>query len=63
LSAQALAVGGEQGCALWTQAHQALLKRADVIPISVGNRPFYARKATLETVGLFAVPTSIRLYA
>jgi len=63
LSEQALAVGGAQGCALWKQAHQSLLKRADVVPISVGNRPFYTRKATLETVGLHAVPTSIRLYA
>ena len=63
LSAQALGVGGAEGCALWKQAHQSLLKRADVIPISVGNRPFYARKATLETVGLHAVPTSIRLSA
>jgi peptide/nickel transport system substrate-binding protein len=46
---------------LWKQAHQALLKRADVIPISAGDRPFYASKATMQTVGLFVVPTSIRL--
>jgi peptide/nickel transport system substrate-binding protein len=62
LSAQALSVGGAEGCELWKRAHQSLLKRADVVPISVGNRPFYASKATLQTVGLHAVPTSIRLY-
>jgi peptide/nickel transport system substrate-binding protein len=61
LSAQAAATLADQSCPLWKQAHQALLKRADVIPISAGNRPFYAAKATLQTVGLFAVPTSIRL--
>jgi peptide/nickel transport system substrate-binding protein len=62
LSAQALSTLGPQSCTLWKQAHQALLKRADVIPISNGSRPFYTSKATLETVGLHAVPTSIRLY-
>jgi len=62
LSAQALAVGGAEGCALWKQAHQALLKAGDAVPISAGSRPFYTNKATLETVGLHAVPASIRLY-
>jgi peptide/nickel transport system substrate-binding protein len=61
LSKQALAESGKKGCALWTEAHKALLKTADVIPISQGDRPFYASKATLTTIGLFAVPTSIRL--
>jgi peptide/nickel transport system substrate-binding protein len=61
LSAQAAATLAADSCPLWTKAHQALLKRVDVIPISAGNRPFYARKAELKTVGLFAVPTSIRL--
>jgi peptide/nickel transport system substrate-binding protein len=61
LSAQAAATLAEESCPLWRQAHQALLKRADVIPISSGNRPFYTSKTTLQTVGLFAVPTSIRL--
>ena len=62
LSAQALSVGGAEGCDLWKRAHQSLLRRADVVPISVGNRPFYTAKATMETVGLHAVPTSIRLH-
>ncbi|MEV0308030.1 ABC transporter substrate-binding protein [Nonomuraea fuscirosea] len=62
LSAKALAASGSEGCELWKQAHQALLKRVDVLPISVGNRPFYTAKASLQTVGLFAVPTSLRLY-
>jgi peptide/nickel transport system substrate-binding protein len=62
LSAKAMAVPGKQSCDLWKQAHKAILKRADVIPISVGNRPYYTSKATLQTVGLFATPTSIRLY-
>jgi peptide/nickel transport system substrate-binding protein len=62
LSAKAMAVPGKQSCGLWKQAHEAILKRADVIPISVGNRPYYTSKATLQTVGLFATPTSIRLY-
>jgi peptide/nickel transport system substrate-binding protein len=62
LSAKALATSGTAGCDLWKQAHQALLKRVDVLPISVGDRPFYTSKASLQTVGLFAVPTSIRLY-
>ena len=61
LSAQAAAAPAEEACGLWTQAHQALFKAADVVPISNGNRPFYTSKATLTTVGLFAVPTSIRL--
>jgi peptide/nickel transport system substrate-binding protein len=61
LSAQALSTAGSQGCDLWKQAHQALYKRADLMPISVGDRPFYTFNATLATVGLFAVPTSIRL--
>ncbi|WP_432843171.1 ABC transporter substrate-binding protein [Dactylosporangium sp. CA-092794] len=61
LSAQAAATPAADSCPLWKQAHQALLKRADVIPISAGDRPFYARKAELATVGLFAVPMSIRL--
>jgi peptide/nickel transport system substrate-binding protein len=62
LSAQAAAAPAEKSCGLWTQAHKALFSRADVIPISVGDRPFYTSKATLRTVGLFAVPTSIRVY-
>ncbi len=62
LSAQALSTAGSAGCDLWKQAHQALYKRADLMPISVGDRPFYTSKATLATVGLFAVPTSIRLH-
>ena len=61
LSAKAAAAPADQACALWTQAHQSLFKRADVVPISNGDRPIYASKATLRTVGLFAVPTSIRL--
>jgi peptide/nickel transport system substrate-binding protein len=61
LSAQAAATPSAQSCGLWKQAHQALLSRADVLPISAGDRPFYTSKATLQTVGLFAVPTSIRL--
>jgi peptide/nickel transport system substrate-binding protein len=61
LSARAAATPSEQSCPLWKQAHQALLKRADVIPISAGDRPFYTSKSTLQTVGLFAVPTSVRL--
>lgn len=61
LSAQAAAAPADQACPLWTKAHQELFKRADVIPVSNGNRPFYTSKATLQTVGLFAVPTSIRL--
>ncbi|AYG03634.1 ABC transporter substrate-binding protein [Gryllotalpicola protaetiae] len=62
LSAQAAAAPAEQACKLWNGAHEALLKRADVVPLSQGDRPFYTSKASLETVGLFAVPTSIRLY-
>jgi peptide/nickel transport system substrate-binding protein len=62
LSAKAMAAPGTQSCGLWKQAHRALLKRADVIPISVGDRPYYTSKATLQTVGLFATPTSIRLF-
>ncbi|SDU85015.1 peptide/nickel transport system substrate-binding protein [Microlunatus sagamiharensis] len=61
LSAQAAAAPAEEACPLWTKAHQELFKRADVIPVSNGDRPFYTSKATLQTVGLFAVPTSIRL--
>lgn len=61
LSAKAAATPAAQACAVWTQAHQSLFKRADVVPISNSNRPIYASKATMNTVGLFAVPTSIRL--
>jgi peptide/nickel transport system substrate-binding protein len=61
LSAQAKAAPAEEACDLFTQAHKALFKAADVVPISNGNRPFYTSKATLQTIGLFAVPTSIRL--
>jgi peptide/nickel transport system substrate-binding protein len=61
LSAQAAAAPASQACTLWKQAHESLFKRADVVPISNGDRPFYTSKATLQTVGLFAVPTSIRL--
>ena len=61
LSAKAAATPSAQSCPIWKQAHQALFKRADVVPISNGDRPFYTSKATLKTVGLFAVPTSIRL--
>lgn len=61
LSAKAAQAPVEEACSLWTQAHQELFKRADVIPVSNGDRPFYTAKATLQTVGLFAVPTSIRL--
>lgn len=62
LSQQAAAAPAAQACKLWNSAHEALLKRADVVPLSTGDRPFYTSKSTLETVGLFAVPTSIRLY-
>lgn len=62
MSAEAAATPSGQACPLWTQAHDALLSRADVIPVSVGDRPFYTSNATMQTVGLFAVPTSIRLY-
>ncbi|OLT06560.1 hypothetical protein BJF90_15880 [Pseudonocardia sp. CNS-004] len=62
LSAQALAASGDEACGLWNRAHKSLLERVDVLPISVGSRPFYTSRASMETVGLFAVPTSIRLY-
>ncbi|SDS56275.1 ABC transporter substrate-binding protein [Microlunatus soli] len=62
LSAKAAAAPEKKSCPLWIAAHKALLSRADVVPISNGNRPFYTYKATLQTVGLFAVPTSIRVY-
>jgi peptide/nickel transport system substrate-binding protein len=62
LSAQAAATPSDRACPVWAQAHTSLFKRADVVPISTGDRPIYASKATLDTVGLFAVPTSIRLY-
>jgi len=61
LSAQAAAAPADQACKLWTAAHKALFTAADVVPVSNGDRPFYTNKATLKTVGLFAVPTSIRL--
>jgi peptide/nickel transport system substrate-binding protein len=61
LSAKAAGTPADQACAVWAQAHKSLFKRADVVPISNSNRPIYASKATMSTVGLFAVPTSIRL--
>jgi peptide/nickel transport system substrate-binding protein len=61
LSAQAAAAPADKACALYTQAHKALFKSADVVPVSNGDRPFYTSKATLQTVGLFAVPMSIKL--
>jgi peptide/nickel transport system substrate-binding protein len=61
LSRKALAASGSRGCDLWQKAHKSLIERVDVYPISVSSRAFYLHKAELETVGLFAVPTSIRL--
>lgn len=61
LSDQALGTLGTKGCDLWNNAQRALMARADVVPISTGDRPFYMYHSTLQTSGLFAVPTSIRL--
>lgn len=63
LSGQALGTLGTAGCNLWNNAQRALMSRVDVVPISTGDRPFYMYHATLQTSGLFAVPTSIRLLA
>lgn len=61
LSAQALGTLGTAGCALWVQAQKALMHRADVIPISVIDNPYYLYRVTAQASGILLVPTSIRL--
>jgi peptide/nickel transport system substrate-binding protein len=61
LSAQALGTPGAAGCKIWVQAQQALMARADVIPISTLPDPFYLHDATMNAVGVLEVPSSIRL--
>jgi len=63
LSSQALGTSGSAGCSLWNQAQKALMARADVIPISVLPKPFYLHDATMQSVGVLEVPSSIRLLA
>jgi peptide/nickel transport system substrate-binding protein len=63
LSTEALATQGTAGCSLWNQAQEALMARADVIPISTLPDPFYLHDATMQAVGVLEVPSSIRLTA
>jgi peptide/nickel transport system substrate-binding protein len=63
LSSQALGTSGSAGCKLWNQAQEALMARADVVPISVLPDPFYLHDATMQGVGVLEVPSSIRLLA
>lgn len=62
LSAQAMALPGTSSCGTWNKAWQALIKDADVVPISVDSRTFFLKKgSSLEKSGLFAIPTSLRI--
>jgi peptide/nickel transport system substrate-binding protein len=61
LVAKATAIPGKASCDLWNEAWKALLSGADIVPLSVGDRTFYLNNAKLDKVGLFAVPTSLRL--
>jgi peptide/nickel transport system substrate-binding protein len=61
LTSKALAAPGD-ACAIWNASAKALLKAVDMIPLSVGNRPFYVRGGTLTAVGIFTIPTSYRLF-
>jgi peptide/nickel transport system substrate-binding protein len=63
LSTEALATEGTAGCKLWNQAQEALMARADVIPISILPDPFYLHDAAMQAVGVLEVPSSIRLLA
>jgi peptide/nickel transport system substrate-binding protein len=63
LSRQALGTEGSGACKLWNDAQDALMARADVIPISVLPDPFYLHDATMQAFGVLEVPSSIRLLA
>jgi peptide/nickel transport system substrate-binding protein len=63
LSAAALKVPGEEGCALWAQADTALLESLDVVPVATDAVLGYVRAARIRE-GIFGTePTSIRLLA
>ena len=61
LTAQAGKTAGDAGCRIWADAEVSLLKRVDVIPISLSIAYSFGNKATYR-FGVFGIePTSIRM--
>jgi peptide/nickel transport system substrate-binding protein len=63
LTEQATETPGEEGCALWGEAEQALFSSVDVVPISDSIDTTFARDAEFrEGVRSLVEPTSITLF-
>lgn len=62
-SAEAVATAGDEGCALWTNAAEALYESGDIIPISILPVRWFSRLATFDLSIGRIVPTSIRMHS
>jgi len=62
-SQQAVATAGEEGCALWTKAAEALYESGDLIPISILPVRWFSRLATFDLSIGRIVPSSIRMHS
>ncbi len=63
LNVQASGTPGKAGCDLWAKAEKALLRRVDVLPISISTVFEFGNKARF-TIGVAGLePTSLRLLA
>ncbi len=62
-SQQAVATAGDEGCALWTKAAEALYESGDLIPISILPVRWFSRLATFDLSIGRIVPSSIRMHS
>lgn len=60
LSGQAMAKLGTDGCALWTEAESALVKRLDVVPFSTMEETYYGKGVTFRLDGAGPLPHTLR---
>lgn len=62
LTRKAMGQAGAEGCGTWNEAWKALIKAADVIPISSWDRGYFVKGATMKSLaGLYVDPMSIRV--
>ena len=60
LAAEAMKVPAQQGCSLWNQAEDALIKGMDIVPFSFSTLPTWGYGVTFVQVGGQIIATSLR---
>jgi peptide/nickel transport system substrate-binding protein len=61
LVAEASALTGEEACAVWNSAEEALYAQMNILPFAANTLPTFGNGAEFALGGLGLIPTSLRL--